>query len=116
MIFRFSEMAMESKTGIRGGTGQGQSGAYFHSGEMPGVTTAGRTVLEPGASIGEHEHVDTADLYLILEGQGTGILDGKRFPVTQGDMFICRAGHRHGLINDSDAPLAFFGVLSLEKN
>lgn len=115
MIVRLSDLNMEIKTAIRGGLGSGRSGTYFKDGEMPGVASAGRTELQPGASIGEHEHIDNADLYLILEGHGTGILDGQRFPVGPGDMFICQAGHSHGLVNDSDALMAFFGILSLEK-
>jgi len=69
-------------------------------------------VLEPGSSIGEHPHPNTDELYLIMEGHGTGILDGERFPVGPGDLFILKAGHSHGLVNDSGERLVLFGLLT----
>jgi len=85
---------------------------FLKDGDMEGVLSMGRTTLEPGATIGVHNHPDTNDLYLILEGQGTGILNGERFPVGPGDLFLVKAGGSHGLINDSETPLTFLGVLT----
>lgn len=112
MIRRRSELAEETKVGIRGGLGSGRGVEFLKAGEMAGVLSVGRTTLEPGATIGEHAHPNTEDLYLILEGRGTGILDGERFPVAEGDLFLVKAGGTHGLINDSDAPLTFLGLLT----
>jgi quercetin dioxygenase-like cupin family protein len=112
MIRRQGEREAEWKHHIRGGVGSGRSVELLSKGEMSGVLSLGRTTLEPGASIGEHAHPDTEDLYLILEGRGTGILDGERFPVFEGDLFLVKAGGNHGLINDSDSPLTFLGVLT----
>jgi quercetin dioxygenase-like cupin family protein len=112
MIRRQGEREAERKRHIRGGVGAGLSVELLSNGEMAGVLSLGRTTLEPGASIGEHAHPDTEDLYLILEGRGTGLLDGERFPVSVGDLFLVKAGGTHGLINDSDGPLTFLGVLT----
>jgi mannose-6-phosphate isomerase-like protein (cupin superfamily) len=49
---------------------------------------------------------------LILEGHGVGALDGERFPVGPGDFFLVKAGGSHGLINDSEGPLTFLGLLT----
>lgn len=115
MIRRLSELAMEPKLNIRGGTGAGSSGAYLHPGDMDGVVGVGRTRLEPGSSIGEHPHPNTDELYLIVEGQGTGVVNGEHFPVNSGDLFLIKAGQSHGLINDSQAPLVFFAVLTRQE-
>ena len=112
MIRKHGERAEERKLHIRGGEGAGRSVELLSNGEMSGVLSLGRTTLEPGASIGDHAHPNTEDLYLILEGHGTGILDGERFPVSVGDLFLVKAGGNHGLINDSDGPLTFLGVLT----
>jgi mannose-6-phosphate isomerase-like protein (cupin superfamily) len=112
MIRRQGERVEERKLHIRGGLGAGCSVELLANGEMSGVLSLGRTTLEPGASIGEHPHPNTEDLYLILEGRGTGVLDGERFPVGPGDLFLVKAGGNHGLINDSDGPLTFLGVLT----
>jgi mannose-6-phosphate isomerase-like protein (cupin superfamily) len=79
---------------------------------MAGVLAAGRTVLAPGSSVGEHSHPTTEELYLVLEGRGQGVLDGRSFPVGAGDLFLCKAGHSHGLVNDSDTPLTYFGLMT----
>jgi len=112
MIRRLSELVEEAKVNIRGGVGAAKGVEFLKQGEMSGIVSMGRTTLEPGATIGEHAHPNTEDLYLILEGHGTGVLDGVRFPVGTGDLFIVKAGGNHGLINDSDGPLTFLGVLT----
>ena len=112
MIRRCEDLAWAPKTAIRGGVGPARGADYLKAGDMDGVLSAGRTVLEPGSSVGEHAHPNTEELYLILEGHGTGILDGARFPVGPGDLFVLKAGQSHGLVNDGPAPLVFFGLLT----
>jgi len=112
MIRRRSELVEESKENIRGGHGKARGLELLKNGEMDGVISLGRTTLEPGSTIGEHSHPNTEDLYLILEGRGIGVLNGERFPVVPGDLFLVKAGGSHGLINDSEEPLTFLGVLT----
>ena len=112
MIRPLSALAFAAKHDIRGGSGPARGAEYLARGEMAGVLAAGRTVLAAGSSVGEHAHPDTEELYLVLEGHGRGVLDGRSFPVGPGDLFVCKAGHSHGLVNDSDAPLAYFGLLT----
>lgn len=112
MIRSLAELTFSARENIRGGTGPAQCADYLAKGEMAGVLSAGRTVLAPGSSVGEHTHPLTEELYLILEGRGQGVLDGRTFPVAAGDLFLCKAGHSHGLVNDSDAPLAFLGLMT----
>ena len=112
MIRRFAELVQEPKHCIRGGLGHACSASYLEPGDMAGVLGAGRTRLEPGASIGEHRHPNTEELYLIVAGRGTGILNGEAFPVAEGDLFVTRAGQSHGLVNTGSSPLEFFAVLT----
>lgn len=112
MIRRQSDLVEEAKVNIRDGVGAARGVDLLKRGEMAGVLSMGRTTLEPGSTIGEHAHPNTEDLYLILEGRGIGVLDGERFPVGPGDLFLVKAGGRHGLINDSDGPLTFLGLLT----
>jgi len=112
MIRKSSDLVEEAKLNIRGGVGAARGVDLLRAGEMEGVLSLGRTTLEPGATIGEHAHPNTEDLYLILEGHGVGVLNGQRFPVGPGDLFLVKAGGSHGLINDSNGPLTFLGVLT----
>jgi mannose-6-phosphate isomerase-like protein (cupin superfamily) len=102
----------EPKLNIRGGTGPAASVDYLAKGDMDGVAALGRTVLEPGSTIGEHLHPDTEEAWLILEGHGTVIMDGVPAPVGPGDLCLTKAGHSHGLLNDSGAPLVYVGILT----
>lgn len=112
MIRRLADLVEAPKANIRGGVGGARGVDFLSNGEMAGIVSMGRTTLEPGSTIGEHAHPNTEDLYLILEGRGIGILNGECFPVEAGDLFLVKAGGSHGLINDSERPLTFLGVLT----
>ena len=112
MIRKLAELPVTAKMNTRGGVGPAHSATYLAKDDLAGVLAAGRTVLEAGSSIGEHSHPDTEELYLILDGQGRGVLDGQSFPVAAGDLFVVKAGHSHGLTNDSEATLTYFGLMT----
>ncbi len=67
-------------------------------------------VLPPGTSIGTHRHGENEEIYLILEGTGTMVLDERELAVREGHVIVNRPGGTHGLRNDSDAPLRVFVV------
>jgi len=112
MIRRLSELKTARKTAIHGGEGDALTTDYLKNGEMSGVVTAGRVVLEPGAGIGNHPHPSHDELYLVVEGTGTGILDGERFAIGSGDMYVLKAGQSHGIVNDSEQDLVFFMLMT----
>jgi mannose-6-phosphate isomerase-like protein (cupin superfamily) len=62
-------------------------------------------VLEPGAEIGEHVHEGDEEVYLIIEGKGTMIVDGREYPAGPGDATLCLSGHSHGIRNAGAAPM-----------
>jgi quercetin dioxygenase-like cupin family protein len=115
MIRTLSTLSPEAKHNVRGGVGAASSVTYLQQGDMDGVVTMGRTVLEPGSSIGEHLHPDTEEIWLILEGHGTVILDGQPSPAGPGDLFLTKAGHTHGLCNGPDGPMTYVGLLTLRN-
>lgn len=67
-------------------------------------------VLPPGTSIGVHTHGRNEELYLVLDGRGEMILEGKRFPVGPGSVILNRAGGTHGLANPGPGWLRIFVV------
>lgn len=112
MIKRSCERSCEWREAIRGGHGRAHWEEVLAAGEMNGVRAMAMLRLEPGASIGEHQHTDTEEVYLILEGEGVGLLDGARFPVGPGDAWVCRAGHTHGLEVAAAAPVHLLALLT----
>lgn len=107
-----AELEREERRAVRGGEGRALLEAYLRPGEMAGVEFVSRVTLDPHASIGEHPHPGEEELYLVLQGEGEGILDGEAFPVAPGDAFLCRKGHTHGLRNTGNRPLSFLALLT----
>ena len=66
--------------------------------------------LPPGATIGEHRHDDNEELYYVLEGHGTMILDGQRSPIGAGDVSVVHPGHTHGIENSNDSAMRLLVV------
>jgi mannose-6-phosphate isomerase-like protein (cupin superfamily) len=71
-------------------------------------------LLEPGATIGEHLHGDSEEVYFVVEGRGTLIMDGEESPVGPGDVSVVSPGHSHGLINNPDLPMRLI-VIGLKR-
>ncbi|HVO44023.1 MAG TPA: cupin domain-containing protein [Aggregatilineales bacterium] len=63
------------------------------------------TELEPGTSIGYHQHGDDEGVYVILRGRGTLTVNGQTRPVKAGDTILNKPGWSHGLENDSDGKM-----------
>lgn len=112
MIRKRSELEPKLRENVRGGLGRAVALDYIAPGEMAGVEFVSLLTLEPGATIGEHPHVDAEELYLIVSGAGTGILGGERFPVEAGDAYLCKKGHSHALECGPSGPLTFLAVLA----
>jgi len=98
---------------------QAQSLKNSHNGEGPyklfeiwnksdfnsNVDFIDRIIIPPKSTIGKHEHGNNEEIYIILEGQATMIIDGKSQPVKKGDMILNTAFSEHGLINNSNTDI-----------
>ena len=88
----------------------GQKNAIIKSFEDSKVKIMHGT-LEPGASIGLHQHETNSEIIYILEGNGKVLCDEITELLTAGDCHYCPKGHTHSLINDSEKDLVFFAVI-----
>jgi quercetin dioxygenase-like cupin family protein len=76
-----------------------------------------RVTLEPGCSLGYHEHHGESETYYILTGQGTYSDNGKNILVKAGDVTFCPDGEGHGLENTAKAGnLIFMGLIIKNKS
>ena len=66
-----------------------------------------RTILPPGAAIGEHPHEGNQQYYLIIEGEGEVTLCGNTFPVKPWSIAMIKSGGSHGIKNTGDKPLVY---------
>lgn len=74
----------------------------------PGCMFIHDNVLEPGASIGEHGHDASEEIYIILDGHGVMKIDGVDQAVQGGDVCMTRRGHAHSLTNSLEGPMHFY--------
>ena len=59
------------------------------------------TVLPPNTSIGEHTHGNDEEFYVVIDGTGEMLDDGKTYTVTAGDVIMNKPFGTHGLKNTS---------------
>ncbi len=72
----------------------------------------GKVVLEPGSSVGWHQHVGETEPYYILCGEGTFVdNDGSRTLVHAGDICTIENGQFHSIENNSDENLEFMALI-----
>ena len=67
--------------------------------------------LEPGCSLGYHEHHGESETYYILTGQGEYNDNGAYRPVSAGDITYTSSGKGHGLSNTGNTDLVFMALI-----
>lgn len=67
--------------------------------------------IPPGAGIGKHQHLNETEYYIILEGSGIVMDNGKEVRVTAGDCVITGHGAEHSILNDQKADLRLIAVI-----
>jgi mannose-6-phosphate isomerase-like protein (cupin superfamily) len=67
-------------------------------------------ILCPGSIIGEHLHSGDEEIYLVISGTGTMLVDDEELRIGPGSAVLTQSGSRHGLRNDSTEDLRIFVV------
>jgi mannose-6-phosphate isomerase-like protein (cupin superfamily) len=67
--------------------------------------------LEPGASIGKHQHSENFEVYYFLEGEGKASDNDDELMVMAGDMLLTEYGGNHALRNTGKMPLKFIAFI-----
>jgi mannose-6-phosphate isomerase-like protein (cupin superfamily) len=62
-------------------------------------------VLPAGAAVGRHHHLETEEIYYILEGRGRMTVAGETREVSAGDAVYIPRGATHTLENTGDKPV-----------
>lgn len=67
-------------------------------------------LLPKGSSIGLHPHSGDEEIYYVVSGKGTMLVDNERCIVKSGDAILTKSGSKHGLINDTEDALKIFVI------
>lgn len=70
--------------------------------------------VEPGRSIGYHDHVGETEFFYILKGEGQFNDNGALVTVRPGDVCATGGGNAHGMENVSGETLEMLALIMLE--
>lgn len=111
MVMHRNEMRTEVKEQMRGGAG---SAALVHLVECEteqNIRMLAEITLQPGSSIGAHNHEAETEYFLILAGSGVVNDNGTETRVQAGDSIITGNGASHSIANTGAVPLVFHAVI-----
>ena len=65
---------------------------------------------ENGQGTPEHQHKRQDEVFYVLDGTGTMIVDRENLPMKKGDIIQVPSGSKHGIKNDSGAQLSMMFI------
>lgn len=96
----YDDVECRTNKNVRGGEGEIVARYYLNENSSRlRFNSLNLNEMEPGATIAEHPHNGEDEFYFIIEGRGTGVLNGEKFEVGPGDGFMCHSGSTHGIFN-----------------
>lgn len=112
MIRHESEMKVEVRENMRGGTGPVRFMHYFSKEEFGANTRlCTKLTLPPGVSIGPHAHEKEDEIFIITKGQGM-LDDGTaESRVSIGDAILTGKGESHSIRNDGNDDLEIIAMI-----
>ena len=112
MIKKKSEMVSRISENMRGGNGPIHFLDLMQPEESLGkLRIACEVTVEKGCSIGRHDHVEEAELYIITSGIATVDDDGVMKKAFPGDIVYTGGGAFHAIANDGDETLRFYALV-----
>jgi mannose-6-phosphate isomerase-like protein (cupin superfamily) len=111
MVIHRDEMKVEEKERMRDGEGVVRITHLLDGSTQKNARLFAEITLNPGCSIGNHDHVSETEYYFILTGAGLVNDDGKEVAVKPGDTIITGNGASHSIKNTGADPLVFIAVI-----
>lgn len=114
MIKRAEEMTKEIRERMRDGKGSVQLLHVFSKDELTGKCRMfAKITLEPGCSIGTHNHDREEEIFYVLSGTGTVNDNGNVQTLRPGDAVVTGNGGFHSIENTGTEDLVFMAVILL---
>lgn len=112
MIKKRSEQATEVRENMRGGPGEVKINHYFKKDEISAPSRlCAQLILAPGAGIGLHEHINEDEIFIIQQGKGIVVDDGKEVEVEAGDAILTGKGASHSIKNIGNNDLLITAII-----
>lgn len=113
MLNHRETMKTIARENIKGGSGTISQQILIDREDMAGYARHCVVMhVNPGCSIGPHDHPDEAEFFYMLEGELMTRCDGQDVPFLPGDAsFTTGAGNTHLLENRSDRPAKLLAIV-----
>lgn len=112
MVRKAKDFEQEIVQNMCGGDGDVVLHHAFHGNEITSKICACCTVtLQPGCSVGPHEHHTDDEIYYIISGHGIVEEGNGPVPVGPGDAILTGNGGTHQIANTAEEPLVFLAVV-----
>jgi len=111
MIIKESEMKVEVKEKMRDGEGEITIKHLANNEDLKNARLLADITIPVGASIGDHEHGNETEYYIILEGNGIVVDNGEDKEVIPGDVVVTGGGATHSIRNTGDIALKMIAVI-----
>lgn len=112
MIKRPQELTIQKVEKLREGRGNTIIQHLIEGEELKGrAKLISKLTLEPGSSIGVHEHKEDFEIYYILQGEGRVMDNGYMQPIGSGDVVYTANGESHYLENTGDTELTLLAIV-----
>lgn len=111
MILREENFKIVENENMRGGDGVVTIVQFQEAKNMKNCRLMSKIIIPVGASIGQHEHLNETEHYIILEGTGIVVDNGKEEKVSAGDVVETAHGSSHSISNNGNSDLVMIAVI-----
>ena len=112
MIKRAEELQREVRKEMLGGQGEVTLVHLLQGEEFQGKGRLfSRNIIEPGCSVGFHQHNGDVEAYYVLKGQGVFDDNGAKSTVQAGDLLFTKDGEALSLINEGPETLEVIALV-----
>lgn len=117
MIRRKGKFRVEQIQHLKGGKGYVEVINFFEPEDFHGKGRLyGMSVIEPGNSIGYHQHLGDQEAYFILEGKALYVQEGEETTLFPGDLALCSTGEHHSIESLGPEDLKYIMLILYTEN
>lgn len=115
MVVKLNNMENQVRSELKGGKGDIHFLNCVSKDAIPNCRLLSYMTIPPEGSIGEHEHVEETECYVIKSGKGVVIDNGKKIDISAGDVVITGNGDVHSVINTENEDLEILAFIVLNQ-
>jgi mannose-6-phosphate isomerase-like protein (cupin superfamily) len=111
MIIKSHDMQKEVRKNMRNGQGEVTLIHLVDKDSLKNARLLSKIIIPPGAGIGDHEHANETEYYIITNGAGIVVDDGAEKKIEAGDVVVTGGGASHSIRNSGNEPLELYAVI-----